>query len=505
MERQLGFTFDGDSVTAGQTAAPTGYKGLYRFHKYWGKKPHEPLAYIIEQLTEPGQLVFDPFMGSGTAARETLLRRRRFIGFDINPVAVEISRLLAHPPSETLLGTAIADIESKVREEIFDTYLLADGRSVATHYLWDGPDLISVWLSGRGRSGRQELTPSAHDMALSRSFGSYASRFIRPPAFFTNSRINASPSMSLDDLLTGRAQHNIDLLIDAIEKCPKEVVPALKLCLTAASGQMTRMVFAVTGRGKTIGKASEKTEVGSWVIGFWRPRLHFEVNVWNCFKLRASSLLEAVKGGDRLSSSSITGSVEGVVDGLADAALLGGDARALITSIPTGSVHLVITDPPHSDRLPYLELSELWNAILGFAPDFDREIVVSNAKERQKTPHQYQQAMYDFLAEVARVLRPNGALVVMFNARQKDQWAAFRSVCGTACNGENRGFRYLGYFPCEYSTGSVVQDNRHGSLKHDCALVFVRSDATPSESIRISSFASIPNWSQAFPSAEATI
>ena len=42
---------------------------------------------------------------------------------------------------------------------------------------------------------------------------------------------------------------------------------------------MTRMVFAVTGRGKTKGEAAEKVEVGSWVIGYWRPRLHFEVNV----------------------------------------------------------------------------------------------------------------------------------------------------------------------------------------------------------------------------------
>jgi hypothetical protein len=503
MQRQLGFKFNGESVTAAQTASPAGYKGLYRFHKYWGKKPHEPLAYIIEQLTEPGDVVLDPFMGSGTAAREALLRGRRFIGFDINPAAVEISRLLVHPPSETCLRTAIADVESMAKARIFDSYLLDDGRSVATHYLWDGPDLTSVWLSGRGRSGRQELPPSEHDIALSRSFSTYKSRFIRAPAFFTNSRINACPSMSLDDLLTGRAQHNIDLLIGAVKRCAKEVVPALKLCLTAASGQMTTMVFAVTGRGKTTGQKSERTEVGSWVIGFWRPRLHFEVNVWNCFNVRATALLEALRNGDPLANSIIAESVEDVVAAHADAVLLRGDARSLAAAVPNGSVRLVITDPPHSDRLPYLELSELWNAILGFAPDFDHEIVVSNAKERQKTPQQYQQAMRAFLAQLARLLQANGALVVMFNARQKDQWEAFRSMCGTAPNGEHGGCRYVGYFPCEYSTGSVVQDNRRGSLKHDCALVFVRSDVTDSASTCLSSFENIPNWSKEFPRAEA--
>ena len=49
---------------------PQGYTGLYGWHKYWGKKPYEPLAYAIEQLTRPGDLVVDPFLGSGAVARE---------------------------------------------------------------------------------------------------------------------------------------------------------------------------------------------------------------------------------------------------------------------------------------------------------------------------------------------------------------------------------------------------------------------------------------------------
>ena len=31
---------------------PKGYKGLAAFHKYWGKKPIECLAFLIENLTE---------------------------------------------------------------------------------------------------------------------------------------------------------------------------------------------------------------------------------------------------------------------------------------------------------------------------------------------------------------------------------------------------------------------------------------------------------------------
>ena len=85
---QLGFDFSAERAghSTAEMESPSGYTGFYRFHKYWGGNPHEPLAYIIEQLTSPGDIVLDPFCGSGTAGREGLLRSRRFIGFDINPV-----------------------------------------------------------------------------------------------------------------------------------------------------------------------------------------------------------------------------------------------------------------------------------------------------------------------------------------------------------------------------------------------------------------------------------
>jgi hypothetical protein len=61
---------------------------------------------------------------------------------------------------------------------------------------------------------------------------------------------------------------------------------------------MSKMVFAVTSRGKTKGEISHKVEAGSWVIGYWRPSLHFEINVWDCFQRRLSKLQKAIAAGD---------------------------------------------------------------------------------------------------------------------------------------------------------------------------------------------------------------
>ena len=87
MQKRLAFSEP--SISVEKAAAPEGYAGIYGFHKYWGKKPHEPIVYAIEQLMRPGDIVVDPFTGSGASAREATIRNRRFIGFDVNPVAVE--------------------------------------------------------------------------------------------------------------------------------------------------------------------------------------------------------------------------------------------------------------------------------------------------------------------------------------------------------------------------------------------------------------------------------
>ncbi|MBF2761472.1 MAG: type II modification methylase [Ectothiorhodospiraceae bacterium AqS1] len=497
-QKTFGFMERQEPMSAAGAAAPAGYKGLYGFHKYWGKKPHEPLAYVIERLTKPGQLVLDPFVGSGTVAREALLRSRRFIGFDINPVAIALTRMLVHPPSVEDVRAAISDVENKVKDRISDSYRLSDGE-VAAHYLWNEDRITQVWIRGAKGKTRRESKPTPYDRKLSERYSRYRSRFARSPRFFTNGRINSAPEMSLDDIMTGRAQRNLDILIEAIDDLPHGLRTPLMLCLTAASGQMTKMVFAITDRGKTSGEKTSKIEVGSWVIGYWRPKVHFEVNVWNCFERRTSKLIRAIEDGDPLGSTKISDTAEGVLENLAQTYLFCGDCRQKMESLPDRSVDLIITDPPHGDRVPYLELSEFWNGILRKEVDFDREIVFSNAKERGKNADSYVAAMTEFFDDTPRILSPSGFLVVLFNARQRKQWAALRNLCNGSKDRKRGSLNYIGQFPCAYSAGSVVQDNRKKSLKSDYALVFAKRNVNESSSRGLGDLYMIPGWSDELP------
>ncbi len=478
------------SHKASDLSCPNGYSGFSAFHKYWGKKPVEYLSFLIETLTSENDIVLDPFLGSGLIAKEAVLRKRCFIGIDINPVSIEMASLLLAPPDVFEYARALKDAEKEIRPLIDASYLLGDG-STASHFLWDQGKLISIWKAN-GRGKREELLPTDHDLRILSKFDGYKTKALREPRFFQNSRINAYPNLQFNDLFTNRALRNMDILIEWINKQPEKVRRALLLSLTSASGQMSNMVFAITGRGKTNGYKSDKIEVGSWVVGFWRPKLHFEINVWNCFSSRSNKLLKALKQDRSSIDVHISNNPSKVNNSSNEVALVKSDARKALRKISKGTVKLIITDPPHSDRIPYLELSEIWNSILGESANFEDEIVVSNAVERRKNKRLYNDEMTDFLKAAADVLSTSGSLAIFFNARDKDSWEYLRNVQQIV-----KDIIYRGCFLMNYSAGSVIQDNRQGAMKRDYVLIFQRNDCTKDS---LESLSSIESWTSEFPS-----
>jgi hypothetical protein len=52
----------------------------------------EPVRHWIRQVSEPGELIVDPFLGSGTTAVAAVMEGRCFLGCDIDPGCVETTR-----------------------------------------------------------------------------------------------------------------------------------------------------------------------------------------------------------------------------------------------------------------------------------------------------------------------------------------------------------------------------------------------------------------------------
>ena len=76
----------------------------HNIHRYSGKFIPQIAARAIALLTRPGDLVVDPYCGSGTTLLESALLRRRAIGIDLNPLAVLIARVKTTPIPEASLN-----------------------------------------------------------------------------------------------------------------------------------------------------------------------------------------------------------------------------------------------------------------------------------------------------------------------------------------------------------------------------------------------------------------
>jgi hypothetical protein len=471
----------------GDFLLPAGYKGLYGFHKYWGKKPAECVSFLIESLSCQGDVIVDPFIGHGTIAREAQARGRRFIGGDLNPAAIAITRLLLNPPSARDLEAALTSLEKKTRNEIEASY--CSGAGIASHFLWEDEELLEVWSKSSSRQ-LDRCSATEQDEIEALRWNTHKARVLQPLSLFDNGRINTRSSFSWHDLFCGRAIRNIELLYSAILEYPLEIREALLCILTSSVGQMSKMVFAISNRG--INTKGQKIEVGSWVIGYWRPKLHFEINVWNCFSNKANKLLKSLKtnGLSRYQYLSKLSQVEDVIFNRHSCAIINSDAVLMLNALKDGSVDLFVTDPPHGDRIPYLELSEMWNAILGQSSSFESELVVSDAKNRNKNEVEYEYSLGKALSLMCDKLKSDGLIAIMFNASIEESWSALRTF--------DTRLNYAGAFPMVYSSGSVVQDNRAGSLKHDYVLLYTKGRYEH----RLPFLESIPGWTLKLPNQQ---
>ena len=65
-----------------------------RVHAYAASFGEDLSRELIQQSTEEGSVILDPFVGAGTTALESVLLNRNAIGIDVDPIACRISRIL---------------------------------------------------------------------------------------------------------------------------------------------------------------------------------------------------------------------------------------------------------------------------------------------------------------------------------------------------------------------------------------------------------------------------
>jgi len=167
--------------------------------------------------------------------------------------------------------------------------------------------------------------------------------------------------------------------------------------------------------------------------------------------------------------------------------LLNEPAQKVLKKMPNNSIDYVITDPPHGNRQPYLELSMMWNSWLKKDVDYEDEIVISESKDRNKDIYNYYYLLNKVFVEIERILKPNHYFSLMFNSLDDETWINLITYTNKL------NFELEKVETLEYSANSVVQDTRRAGLKTDFILTFRKN---PNKIIKNVELMSIKNNKQ---------
>lgn len=442
------------------TADIRGSKGsvYYRAHSYHTKVPVESIVQLIEHYTDVGDVVVDPFCGSGQTGVAAMLTDRHAVVSDLSPAAVHIargytarvdpvsfkratSRLLDDlaPLERELYGVPGGRIEYTVwsdvfrcstcsREILFWEAAVDHRAGQVTRSLscsaghgpfnksdldWIGTRPVQRNISVEGQRDRvvAPVCVASDETVLDRSGIPFW--FPMEPWESWREMWRAQHDVQgIDtsaDFFTNRNLWALAALWDAIGQVKDEAIRAgLRFVFTASVNRASR---------RYQWHPSRPTNVLSSTM--YLASLNYEFNVFSLFRRKLSTITQMYErtwlapGSCEVHLGSAD-DLDWLADGVAD---------------------YVFTDPPFGSNIFYGDSSFLWEAWLGERTDVAAEAVINRRLTDElgrTTLHGYEKAMSRAMEEIGRVLRPGAWASLQFHNSDDAVWSAIQNAVDTA-------------------------------------------------------------------------
>ncbi|KUH99818.1 hypothetical protein AU188_18200 [Mycobacterium sp. IS-3022] len=146
-------------------------------------------------------------------------------------------------------------------------------------------------------------------------------------------------------------------------------------------------------------------------------------------------------------------------------------------ALANDTVDYVFTDPPFGDFIPYAEINQVNEVWLGEVTNRTNEVIVSRAQG--KGIGEYHRLMGDVFSEVARVLKPAGAVTVVFHASKPEIWRAL----GEALDANDLWVERTNIW--DKTQVSFKQVVHQGSTRHDALFLLRPRDADSAETPKV--------------------
>jgi hypothetical protein len=377
----------------------------YQIHEYPGRKPWYVVREYTERYSGPGEVILDPFCGSGVIPCESLITRRRAIALDIDPLAVFISKMTCISPIDLRkLEKAFSKVEQAANKVIHKLYILEESCAACGDHLVAGsaartPRIqkvrVKAYCSGCGR---------IHDLACDlQDWESNGDKYV--PYWYPRD-VQLSDGIRgniryLHELYTDRnlkalsiLWHTIGLIEDGTHK------DFLKLCFSATLSKASKMNIP-----KVAGKGWTAADYDVYNI----PDNFIEFNVWDGFSNKFQLCLEGKAQTNQLIGDFYT------PDKAVRVLRASADDLAFIQD---NSIDYTLTDPPYADAISYCDRNLVRNAWLGF--------------ESERSSEEYSALMQKALREINRVLKQGRYLSVLLKGTSQQFQGEFVALAESA-------------------------------------------------------------------------
>jgi hypothetical protein len=154
-----------------------------------------------------------------------------------------------------------------------------------------------------------------------------------------------------------------------------------------------------------------------------------------------------------------------------------GDSEKNLASLPSGSLNIIMTDPPYSDDVNYCELSEFWlswtgNEIAKIFPNWS-----SGSSRNSSVEYNFLEKMFNIIGECHRVLSHDGLLCLFFASAKKKVWVELAKA--TIGN----GFYMSAFYPISTEPIGALKPGKRYTIS--MVLVFRKGVALSSNSTEI--------------------
>ncbi|MCP5496520.1 MAG: type I restriction enzyme HsdR N-terminal domain-containing protein [Leptospiraceae bacterium] len=355
-------------------------KRHFGVHGYFTKQTWNVVAEYIKNFTKPGDVVLDPYGGSGVTAIEAMMNNRKAINIDINPLAVFIVNSLIAPVN----FQEFSDAFERVKKE----------------YIKNEP------------KSKKEIK-----IALE--------KYEYPKG---NPLPKGSDVKTVEKLFTTKQLAQLAYLRFIIKKEKnKNIRDSLLLMF---SGLITKV--NLTYHTSTYVKKEGGGNASAFC--YYRYRIApnpIEINVIKYFELRFQKVFSAKREISYYINK----------DTIKNIQVLKGSANSL-KNIQAESIDYIYTDPPYGKKIPYLDLSVMWNAWLDLdVTEKDYELEAIEGGEHNKTKEEYNKLISESIKEMYRVLKFDRWLSFVFAHKDPEFW---HLIVETA---ESCGFEYAGAVP----------------------------------------------------------